>query len=266
MKKEESTEGFISGLLLSAGFGLGIGAIIILLVMISIAGNKIFDNKNKKNLKNFIDDHKDLIDIINKRLKSAKITENIKSILKELDNIINNIPGYESYFEDYENFIDEKTINSILENKFTNINKNDNLKEILKKFEIGHGNDKNDNIGIHFTINRPISKKYVTDSNNEYPDIKYDKIENDFNKLILNPLNNKINHNYKVIFGPSYAQGDDYIITNNLKSDGIIQCHFAICINLNIWDELKLDDIYDKLENEKQSKENIYSALYLMDL
>lgn len=249
---EKSTEGLVGGLLASllavCGYTVAsIGAGIIIIIIIVLIGSKIDDSKHKKELKNFIDNHKDLVNTINKRINDANIIGKIDDILKLLDKTIDKVPGYDLNSESI-NTIDQKVLNKYLEYLFTRVSKSGKLKEELKDFIL-------DGTGLY--VDFDIDEE-------EYPDYDYKKIELDFKKSVLESVNKQIK-NYKLIFP---EQGDDYIMTDNLYKT--FSCYFNFDLTINLWDELKLDDIYDQikddLDKEKQSKENLYSAMYLMDI
>lgn len=261
---DKSTEGLIGGLLASllttCGYIVGsMGAAIIIIIIVAIVGVKISDSNNKKKLKDFINNHKDLIDIINKRIKDANIIGKIDNILKLLDKTIEKVPGYELNQKSV-NTVNQKVLNEYLDDLFVRVSKSGKLKEELKDFIL-------DGTGLYtdFYINESKASKYCDRKNDEeYPDFDYRKIELDFKKSVLEPVNKQLK-NYKLIFP---EQGDDYIMRDDFYK--MFNCYFNYDLSINLWDELKLDDIYDKikddLDNDKRSRENLYAAMYLMNI
>lgn len=228
-----------------------IGVAIVIIIVIAIISSSVSDSEKKKKLKDFMDNHKDLVDIINKRIKDTNIIGKIDDILKLLDKTIDKISGY-LLNSDSKNTITDKVLTSYLNQVFINVSKSGKLKEELKNFII-------DDADIHADFNIVGSKAsgyFDYSDDEEYPDCDYRKIELDFKKSVLIPVNKRFK-NYGLIFKNN--QGDDYIlIDNNYES---LECYFNFDLSINLWDELKLDDIYDKikkdLNNENLSKEDL---------
>lgn len=125
---EKSTEGFLFDILLSS-----LGAYFIAMILFVIIGYKLTNKSYNMELKKFIENHKDLVNELNKRIKETNIINKINYIFKLLIKNINKIPGYKITSELQ---FDNKKFNSVLNDIFVKVSKTGKLKEELNNMSI----------------------------------------------------------------------------------------------------------------------------------